>query len=68
MSTVDSLGSGQSLAHDLFLMDLGVHVCGADSVDKTRLDMEIDISVDLVSSSYCGVRSPLQHFLKKRYL
>ena len=29
----------------------------ASSVDKTRLDMEIDVSVDLVSPSYCGVRS-----------
>ena len=28
-STVDSLGSEQSLAYGLFLMDLVVHVCGS---------------------------------------
>ena len=27
--TVDSHGSGQSLAYDLFLMDLVVHACGS---------------------------------------
>ena len=54
-STVDSLGSGQSLAHDLFLMGLGCSSTCAetDSVDRAVLDMEIDVSVDPVSSSYC---------------
>ena len=28
-------------------------------MDRTGLDMEIDVSVDLVASSYCGVRSHL---------
>ena len=26
---LDRFGSGQSLAYDLFLVDLGVHVCGS---------------------------------------
>ena len=58
-STVDSLGSGQSLAYDLFLMDLDVQVSGSRLCGQDRIGMEIDVSVDLVSSSYCGVRSHL---------
>ena len=50
--TEASLGSEQSLAYDLFLMDLE-----ADSVDRKGCDTEVDVSGDLVSSTYRGVRS-----------
>ena len=56
-STVDSLGSRQSLDYELFLWTWLCTCAEASSVEKTALDMENDVSVDLVSSSYCGVRS-----------
>ena len=56
-STVDQPGSGQSLAYDLFLMDLVVHACGSRLGGQDRIGHGVDVSVDLVSSSYRGVRS-----------
>ena len=56
-STVDSLGSGRSHAYYLFLMDNVVHVCGSRLGEQDRIDLEIDVNLDLVSSSFCGVGS-----------
>ena len=36
-STVDSVGSGQSPAYDLFLTDLVVHVCGSKLGGQDRI-------------------------------
>ena len=36
--SVDSLGSGQSLAYDLFLMDMVVHVCGNRLDGRGRIE------------------------------
>ena len=36
-STVDARGCGQSLAYDLFLMDLSVHMCGSRLGGQERI-------------------------------
>ena len=43
-STVDSHGSVQSLAHDLFLIDFLYTCAETDSVDRAGVDMEVDVS------------------------
>ena len=57
ITTVDFRGSGQSLAYDLLLMD---------SMGRTRLDKEVNVGADLVSSSDRGVRSQ-KPFLKRNF-